>query len=360
MNDNLVPAWQQARLFVQDKLYNQILSLMNGCLPIDSDDACSATKSLDNIHSVDNTTPRTDGSLEGFNTLRDNNFGGYDIYNETIKCDSSESDGSFSINYSCIVKKKNSLLNPSENAVTHTYTKNLTVNNDTNVGAIITVQGTVQGWVRGGFVYYNNDFSLPANGTLLTNIDSAETKYTNALSHYQNVVGDTSDFNNTFKEKLNIKKSQLLIKGTDGYPTPSSFTLDHNYSDGSVSYNATYDRSLAISLDKGFTNISITRSDPTDIFQEFIIPGRVKGPIIQKINAKTSRTVSVNIDGADPRNKGCFVTEPCNGIPFFNIENFQSLLNENNSWVKTKEDYTVNKIDGSFSISLEYLVRSCQ
>jgi len=358
VDENLVPAWQQARLFVQDRLYKQVFSLINGHLSIHSDDACSASGDITSIHTVDYSSPRDSGLFENFNTIRDGTPA-YDIYNEQITCDTSESDGSFSINYEAIIKKYNSEINPLANAALHTFTKNITTNTSQNIDASISIQGTVQGLMRGGFIYYNNDFILPQSGTLITSIDSAETKYGNAYSYYMTKVGSRTDLLDAVKDLLNIKKSQLLINGTDGYPSPSNFTIDHNYHSGSISYSATYDRSLALSLDKGFTNISIVRQDPIDIVQEFIIPGRIQGPIIQKLNMKSARTVSVTIEGASPQNFTCEIQDICAGLPFFNIENFDSLLVENNNWVKTKEDYNVNTIDGSYSISLEYTIRSC-
>ena len=334
VNDKLVPAWQQARLFVQDRLYKQVKSLIGGTLEINdsSNSACDANKDLSTIHDTGN------GALEGFNTIR-NGSPTYDIYNETIKCDSSESDGTFSVNYSAIIKHYDSSVNPSSNAALHSYTKDINISTDQNVEASINIKGTIQGLTRGGFIYYNNDFTLPQNGTFVTTVDSAETRYSNALNHYTTKVGSNVDLFNSIKDTLNIKKSELLIKGPDGYPIPTSFSLDHNYTEGAISYTAVYTKALANSVDKGFTNISITRDDSVDMIQEFIVPGRVQGPIIQKLNMKTARTVSINIDGANPANKACEITDICNNIPYFSIQNFEQLLTENNSWLKTKEDY---------------------
>ena len=74
---------------------------------------------------------------------------------------------------------------------------------------------------------------------------------------------------------------------------------------------------------------------------------------------KTNRIVTVNIEGGLPDNKICYIQDICNAIPFFSITNFQQLLTESNNWVKTREDYTVNTLDGSYSISLEYTLRIC-
>jgi hypothetical protein len=233
----------------------------------------------------------------------------------------------------------------------------LTINTDNKVDANIVAQGKVQGLVRGGFIHHNNNFELPANGTFIKAIDGAETKYSNALAYYTAKVGSPTDLLNSHKTLLNITKSQLLIKGTDGFPAPSTFTIDHNYHEGSITYNGTYNRNLALSIEKGYTNISITRQDPVDIIQEFIVPGRLNGPIIQKLGTKTARTVSVTIEGADPANTGCFINDICSVMPQFSIPNFDQLISDNNSWIKTREDYTVNKLDGSYSISLEYTLK---
>lgn len=361
IDDNLVPAWQQARLFVQDKLYKQVKGLISGNLPIenDNDNACDATKDLSQIHDTDNTSPRQSGLFKDFSTLQDGSNIQYDIYNEKINCSCSESDGSFSVVYDCIIKKYDSTLNPLANSVLHTYTKNITTENSKGLNTTINIQGNIQGLVRGGFIYYNNDFILPQNGTLLTSIDSKETKYSNALQYFNTKVGTTSDLLDSFKDSAMIKKSQLLIPGTDGYPKPSSFSVDHSYNNGTLTYNGSYEKSLSTTIENGYTNISIVRTDPIDIIQEFIIPGRSSGPIIQKLNMKTPRTVSVNIEGADPRNKGCMINDSCASLPYFNIKDLNLLLLENNNWIKTKEDYNVNKIDGSFSINLEYTIRNC-
>lgn len=359
VDDNLVPAWQQARLFVQDKLYKQIFGLVNGVLPIHSgtNDACLPSGDINTLHDT-YTSPRTSGLLEGFNTIRDGSPT-YGIYNETITCESSESAGTFSIVYDALFKKYDTDLSPLANAVLHSYTKNRTINTDQNIDASINVQGKIQGLVRGGLIHFTNDFSLPQNGTLITNINGEETKYSNALNYFQSTVGSKIDLLNSHKDLLNIKKSQLLIRGTDGYPIPTTFTIDHNYHEGSITYNAVYSKSLASSAEKGFTNISIVRQDPVDIIQEFIVPGRLEGPIIQKLNCKTPRTVTVNIEGASQDNKNCFIDNICSVVPNFYIENFEQLLAESHSYLKTKEDYTINNLDGSYSISLEYIIRDC-
>jgi hypothetical protein len=372
INDKLIPAWQQAKMFVQDRLFSQVRSLINGVLQIEQNnkDGCSASKSLDQLHDTDLVSPRSGGLISNGNTLRDGNAN-YDVYNESINCSTSEADGSFSVTYNAILKKNDPALNPSENAALHTYTKNTTTtNNPKNV--TINVQGNIQGLVRGGFIYYNNDFDLPNSGSFISTIDSAETKYSNALAYFNSKIGDGSDLLGEFKEELDITAEELLINtdcpgdsDDDEPPRASSFTTDHSYTEGVVGYNASYDTNTANTVGRnlGYSNVSIVRNDPVEIIQEFVIPGRIQGPIIQRLGMKTSRTISINIEGADERNRECVVFcddennnffDPCDSLPTFDIKGFETLLQQSESWIKTREDYTKNVLDGSYSISLEY------
>ena len=354
VNNNLVPAWQQAKLFVQKRLSDQVLKLVNGSLQIESNNqsACSATKDLSDIHNLNNSG----GLLSGFNTPANGGSMGYDVYNEQITCDTSEAKGSFSLTYTAIVKKASSALSPGANAAIHTFTKDINVSDDgSKKNVTVTVKGTVQGLIRGGFLYFKgNNFTLPDSGAFITSADGAETKYSNALAHFSTTVGSKSDLLGSFKTKMSLSKSELLIKGASGFPLPSSYVVEHNYNEGTISYTATYETSNTRARDLGYTNISIVRQDPVDIIQEFIIPGRLEGPIIQKLNMKTAGTISINIDGRSKDNKSCIVPSVCDGLPVFNIPGFGALLADNKGYIKTREDYTSNKIDGSFSISLEY------
>lgn len=350
VNNNLVPAWQQAKLFVQKRLHDQVLSLVNGVLQIESNnkDACDATKDLSEIHDL----ASSGGLLEGFGCGCSQP---YNIYNEQITCEASEAKGSFSLTYTAIVKKSNTSLSPVANAAIHTFTKDINISDDGKKNATVTIKGTVQGLIRGGFLYFKgNNFTLPDSGSFITSADGSETKYSNALSHFTSSVGSTSDLLGSFKTKVDLDKSELLIKGATGLPLPSSYVVEHNYNEGNISYTATYETSNTRARDLGFTNISIVRQDPVDIIQEFIIPGRIEGPIIQKLNMKTAGTISINIDGRSKANKSCEVPTVCDALPVFNIPGFGALLTESNGYIKTREDYTSNKIDGSFSISLEY------
>lgn len=357
VNDTVVPAWQQAKLFCQKRLHDQVMGLLDGILQIDASSSCNASKSIDELHSIDNSGSRDGGAMSGFVGLQEG-IPNQNIYNETITCNVSEANGTFSLVYSAIVKKYNPLLSPSENAVIHTATNNTTTTDTDGQNTTIAIQGNIQGLVRGGFIYQNNDFMLPDSGTFISTVDSAETKYSNALAYFNAKIGDgNGDLSAEYKTNLGITAANLLITSTKPIK-PSSFTIDHNYTNGVVGYNATYDSKTAQSSGRGYSNISIVRNDPVEIIQEFIVPGRSAGPIIQKLGMKTARTISINIEGASDLNKECpeggVIEDVCNSLPVFDIEGFEALLADSEGYVRTKEDYTSNKIDGSFSISLEY------
>lgn len=364
INDNLVPAWQQAKLFVQDRLHKQVKSLIGGILQINSNntnDGCLPDKSMEYLH----TTQGTEGLLEDFillNAQCESNPPNYGVYNETISCNTSESDGTFSATYNAILKNINPNLNPIQNAVIHTVTHNLNFVEGPPNNSTINIQGNIQGLVRGGFIYHSFDYTLPQNGLFISRVaNSLETKYSNALAFYNTYIGSSDDLLDTFKEQVNVKNSTLSIKGVEGYPKVASFSLDHNYHDGSLGYSASYDRQIAESLNRGFSNISIVRNDPTEIIQQFTIPGRASGPIIQKLGMKNPRTISITIEGYHPDNKACgniSSLNVCGLLLQTNIENLNDLLDDTNpNWIKSKEDYTINRVDGSYSILLEYICR---
>jgi len=360
-NDQFVPAWEQAKLFVQDRLYTQVNGLINGILVMTGQsnpnyDGCLPGKKLSEIHAVS-----TDGGImDAFDTPK-NGGNKYQVHNEIITCETSESDGSFSITYNAILKRHNPSFSKSQNSCIHTYTKSISY--DASNQVTINIQGTLQGLVQGGFIYEKDvEFTLPKNGTFITRHDGEETKYSNALAFYNSRIGIIGgDLMDSLKQTLNITKSALLISNpTTGYPVAQSFTLDHDYHEGSITYTAVYDTKSTESNDMGYTNISIVRKDPVQMTQEFIIPGRVSGPIIQKLRMFTPLTISINIDGAHPSNKSCG-TGWCNADPINTIANIASLRTlTGDTWIKTKDDTTVNSIDGSFSINLEYMCKNNQ
>ena len=347
----LIPAWLQAKEFVQDRLYTQIKALIDGAVALsntDDKDGCSATLSAEELYGQD-----TNKSL--FKDF-DNGTKNYKIYNESISCNTSESAGSFSVTYNAIISAQDLGAGDGNNA-THTHTQSISTTNDgTDYSTTLSVQGTVQGMIRGGIIdVIQEDFDLPQQGTFLTKYNGETTKYDNALASYYNYIGGNTDLGDGFKNDKDITQAALLIKNGNGTAIPSSFVLDHNYHEGSISYSAQYDSKLNRGLSQGYMNISIVKNDPTPIINEFVIPGRGQGPLIQWLGAYTPKTISISIEGANQGNKGCSLSNLCSSVPQVgDIFNQLSSYEGSTVWIKTSEQYNKNAIDGSFSMNVDY------
>ena len=355
VNEKLVPAWHQARFFVQDRFYTQIKGLISSIQNIDNQ-GCSPTDTKYELYEISATGT---GLLEGFQTEYDtvSSRPNYFVYNEAINCTTSEAEGTFSATYSCILKQSYGS-NPFQNAAIHTFSVSKSYDQSTSNSANFTVQGQVQGLIRGGMIFHTDQFSLPQNGSFLITTDTTRNKYQNARDYYYANVGTDSDISQQAKQDMDISYIRLLINREGYIPNPESFQIDHDYHGGSLNYSATYTTEHARTILNGFTNISVTRNDPVPVIKEFIIPGRIAGPIIQNIGMTTKRTVSINIDGIK-QDKLCIgdAVDICSYFPSLgNVPGLVGILQDRSGeWVITKKSYVTNAIDGSFSVSLEYL-----
>jgi hypothetical protein len=345
---NLIPAWQQAKKFVQERLYQQIKALIDGAVALSnsgSDDGCAATLTAGGLYQRE----ANETLFQGFGKSGDK----YIIYNETINCNTSESAGSFSVTYNAIISAYDrNIGNENENGSIHTYTRNKSISQPTNkIVTTVSVQGTVQGLIKGGFIDDPNGFELPENGQFISAITADQSKYDNALAYYLNNIGGESDLNDSFKNHTDVN-SIRQCSGATGRIFPVSFTLDHNYHEGSVSYSAQYDSNHD---SEEYMTVTITEGDPTPMFNEFVIPFRSEGPLIQLLGCSNPRTLSINIEGAEPSNKNCNPSSIPNNIPYVG-----TILNQigppaGGGWIQTGAQYNNNLTDGSFSINLEYV-----
>lgn len=234
----------------------------------------------------------------------------------------------------------------------HTFTHARSVQNEKgNITATIDISGQVEGMIRGGFIYHNSKFTLPQNGTFIVNTDTTSSKYESARNHYYAVVGGNSDVNDNLKNIAGVNRANLYAGHSTGSASisPASFSLDHDYTTGVVSYSASYNTQQVLSDDGGFQNISIVRKPSIPITQEFVIPGRNSGPIIQFLGMYTPPTISINVEGVR-QNPICDVSDPCSYTPWI-----PAALNifEANGYVITSKSFNTNAIDGSFSASYE-------
>lgn len=367
IDDKLIPSWEMAKLFCQHRLVNQVSGLFNKTLSVIQPDNHESHKAVDQPSEIFNNINPNSSNHSGLIALEST----YKLYNEVVTCDTSESDGTFSLNYSALCKKYNVAQGPEANSALHTFTKAINHSDSDQNQVTITVEGTVQGLVEGGLIsdLIKDDFELPSNGTFIGKKTNDKTKYNFAhIAFLSDIKSNTSDdLSVSLKTKLNITNSGLLLLNDNGQPRsgqpkPTSFVIDHNYHGGSINYTATYDSVNANTLELGYTNVSITRTFPTDIIQEFIIPGRAAGPIIQKLNMRNPGKISIRVDGMSPKNIGTGASNiaVCDSIPdYSDIVGIEALIaiDSDVDYIKTLEEYTKNNIDGSYSISLEYLCR---
>jgi hypothetical protein len=290
INNNLLPSWEQAKNFVQDRLGKQIKNLTLSCLDSKSDDGCSNGVPLSSVFAAG------DGILSNINL---NN--GYDIFNENITIQASESDGSFSATYKALIKEDGE----NNNAI-HTFNVTKKIS-DNDSGKIISynAQGTIQGLVIGGLIKGSGVLSLPSSGIILQNTESrGNSKYSRALDYYD-TIGDSKNLKDNFiSQKLQINYLGLGISGCgnpSGVPPCTSFSLTHDYTQGIISYNIEYDSLNVLSRMSGvpIKTYSLSIEEPVPMIAEFIVPGRSGGPIFQLLDIETPRKYFLSVDGLE-------------------------------------------------------------
>lgn len=342
----LLPAWEQAKNFVQDRIYDQVTGLIGNVLKRSpTTDGCAATQTLSQLHALGSP-----GSLDS--TVANN----YAIYNETISCEAGEAEGTFTATYKSILKY-NSTDPKSANCI-HTINKTKSVQRDnktTNVS--ISLQGSITGLVPGGLINNPNIIKLPASGKLFIAQENNTTKYSNALAAY-GAISNGSDLIDSVKTTMGVTKEELLVSGDCvTSPKAASFSSTHDYTNGVISYSSEYNSKRSCSNNSSYRNISISVENGTPIIAEFVIPGRADGPIIQKIGPNSPTRINVNIEGVSEQPSCCpnissSVSDVCSGglslpsdIPSVDIPNA----------VLTQNQETFNSIDGSYSISRSYI-----
>lgn len=365
-NGKFIPAWEQAKLFCQHRLYTQASGLFKNVLQHSTTE--NSTNFINpKLEIKDLYTNIAISGTSGLFCLPE-----YRIYNETINCETSEANGSFSVTYNALAKKLDSNYSDAENAAIHNFTKSVNHTDNPERAVSINVEGTVTGLVQGGFIHPTgigipkDNFILPASGNFIVKQNNSTTPYTNAKAAFLARIKSNSanDLSIPFKTLLDITKSGLSVVDNNGnfvagQPDPTSFVVDHNFSDGTITYNASYDTKNTIASTYGYSNVSIVRQYPVPIFKEFVIPGRAAGPIIQKLGTNENGKISITIEGVDTDNinSQSYLNPINDSLNMDAINGLQDLVNSTitSDYIKTKSDYTKNPIDGSFVINLEFL-----
>lgn len=350
--DKLLPAWEQAKNFVQDRLKTQVDKLINNIMRR-NDNGCSPDSTLSTVF-----RSGPPGILEGITA------GDYSVYNETVSCSTSESDGTFSATYNAILKRKTSSGSFFEDECLHTYSVTRDVQDDGTKKTIsMSVDGNIQGLIEGGVIRSAHVLSLPQSGKLFLTNNPSITKYDNALSAY-NKIGTKSGLLDSFRTYLGITNAAIGATGEcidpSGAPRPANHSVSHNYTEGVITYKSDYNTDTACAQSGTYKNISVSIEDSIPLIAEFIIPGRTSGPIIQRIGPKSPKKVTINIEGSRPpdccaiSSSEDIVADVCeNGIP---LPSGVPTLPGNSATLKLVQDQVVsNPIDGSYSVSRTYL-----
>lgn len=347
----LMPAWEQAKRFIQHKLIEQIKNRLTSTLMQRATSGCSVLGDLAHLYK-----PSGPGLLDGINLVTY-----FKIYNETISCDASETEGSFSVTYDALIKRANNYTN---SATLHTISKSLSTSYDDGgkKNVEIKINGSVQGLIETGLLKTPNIIELPNNGSFFAyNDGNINSRYSQALAGFGDIATG-EDLKDTIKTALGVTYSALSISGScipiNALPQPASHMVSHSYVEGLINYDTSYTSDNSCNPSgTTVTNVSIGVEDSVDVIAEFIIPGRAKGPIIQKLGAKTPKKITVNIDGSLPIKQCCYelnnttYDDICAGIPL--PSGIPSSAIE--GMKLTQDQFIFNPLDGSYSVSREYL-----
>lgn len=376
-SSKVLPAWEQAKNFVQYRLHKQVTSLIDNVLKDNYTSACSSSDGQDNILEP--------GSGPGLFKSYDDK---YKIFNEQITCQTSESDGSFSATYSAIVKSQLGNTLWSTPSTKHTVTKSVASTSryqvlkdvppddpppllaDTN----ISVKGTIEGLIEGGLIRSAGPITLPSKGSILIG-SSSSTKYDNAKLLLAKIYND-SDYNGGFgefgkkdlkkeyKDILNITMDALGITPSsadtiDDPPHPTSFSLTHDYNTGTINYTVEYSNRPC---GRKFHDISIQTTNPTKISAVMNIPNSFSCPIIQELGTYTAKKVSITVQGVDNSMMGQptqydLVTGVLGDLSLdcFSAGYLPITLPPEGTYIITEKKYTKNPINGSFTVNLSYI-----
>jgi hypothetical protein len=380
----LIPAWEQAKNFCQYRLFDQLEKglvgegvLSAGVLVLRTEDA-DGTCDPDEEATIDNLfKPDTNK----FSLLGDI---AYKPFNETISTSASESNGTFSLEYTVLVKRINPLAVWSKNSnVLHTVNRSKNITNNNKEETIsISVDGNIKGLVEGGLILKPQVLQLQEQGQLLIVVDDE-----NVVSPYQAAKEafdeiyvvqnkNQSDFDVNFKEKIiEATYESLGTDEEDGFtglatgPKIKSINISHDFSGGNISYQASFDSQDVLYEQIYFTEFTITQQDPINVVAEIVVPGKSDGTVVQLMNSTTPRTISIAMNGFMPPDySGNFnyyanevVCENGNFIPHMDemfpdrilSSDTEDILGSQVAFL-TADSESLNPLDGSFTATRTY------
>jgi len=345
-NGKLSPGWVQAKNFIQDRIYKQV-SQLDKILKLSSGTTCSTTDKLDQIHKYD------DGAYKELSNK-------YNFYNELINFEASPPEGTFSATYTSILKLDNDDQFSDSNVI-HTFSKETTLSTSITGPdqTTININGEIKGLIEGGLVETGGTLSLGQSGSVLIIGTNNSAKFNNANSFVSKIIDiNNNDLVQPFKDALDISYDSLNLKDQQleecelpGTIAPVSFNLTKNFMEGIITYSANYSSTRACGINDSTTTISrttISVESPEQIYNEFVIPGG--GYVVQFLKTKTSKKISINIEGRTERD--CCAANDLDTIQLPNFDNIIPVIGDDS--ILNQKNINYNPIDGSYRISLAY------
>jgi hypothetical protein len=359
----ILPAWVQAKNFVQIRLREQVTKLIGSVVKQHASCQTGTTLSTVNVP--------VSGDVGILNDLDSN----YVICNENINCESSESEGRFSITYSASVCSTNGHTLLSSPYATHTVNKSITRNNELSRPEIkVSVNGTIQGMMPGGLITNTpQGISLPDRGEVfLATTPSGLNRYGYAKqildtfydpSDYGAGKGKYGkvDFRQFYKDLFGINATTLGISvdPNDPYstsaPHPISFNLTTDPTAGTITYSAEYS-SIANRCGKLISNATIDIEEPVKVIANIEFPNGGCS-VVQKLGTYTAKKVNVNVEGWDYNliAKPLTISTALINCPECDGQGYIPDLNLPPGALLTDQQFTSNPITGAFSLSLGYI-----
>lgn len=366
----LFPAWKQAKAFCQDRLYKQINALYtNMAMHYDGPELepCGSSENLTTIH---------DRAVPSIHTT----IGTMNIFDEKITFGPSESDGTFSVTYSAIVKKAKETCITSADTI---HNINITRAGSYTCDSVkptktATLSGTIQGLLRygdqGSIIWPNQEgFRIPDQPgqiVFLPPKGDVKHKWKNAKALLDRFIDDCDG-------KLICSELCSIVTKCLGAPDPSedecddqkqclascsrpsNFTITHNYNQGTIDYSLEFNYDSNSTQQNRKCNITISVEEPVPLTAEFTIPG--KGVYYQPLGGCTPRKWTINADG---RIEGCeavtcdtfegYLTV-CGAVP----TGCNGLIPPGTGYLLLSKQKTFNPMDCSFSYSATYACTIC-
>lgn len=362
-NKYTLPAWEHAKRWVHLRLSNQIGNMYNGLQFM----GVGEYTTLDSIH-----------SNAGSPLINSNSI--YNLYNESLNFDVSESDGTFSAEYTVLVKQicrpdfsigcTNSTLHNVTKKINKQYDANETIGSQ-NQNISISIDGEISGLMPAGGIRNGLQLDLLGTGSFITFIDDLEIDKNLSAQQLLNNIFDFQayDFKSDYKNILGINATNLQINPATDIK-PSKMVLTRNYLKGTINYSAEYNNKF--NCPTNHFDIQVDVEEPTPIIKEFIIPNNnPQDPnngsgysVIQKLGTKTAKKINVTIDGniGETFDKCCLGTnEDWNLLAYnyFSLTDFTLpsgvIIPEiTPDFVLTQKRKQTTFPDGTFTINLSY------